>query len=134
MVFHHLLYCDKNVTFSGCISISNLQSSNRELAFVLETLFVVLYMERLLKVADLNSDRKVILLSTGKKKKEGSSEGINTLYSLMFGFQSAGEKDCLLDLVVQCHGIDFKIWVSLNFLRHYKGPQHEYFNNLQINY
>ena len=95
---------------------------------------MVLYLERLLKVADLNSDRKVILLSTGKKKKEGSSEGINTLYSLMFGFQSAGKKDCLLDLVVQCHGIDFKIWVSLNFLRHYKGPQHEYFNNLLINY
>ena len=69
LVFHHLLYCNKNVTFSGCISISNLQSSNRELAFVLETLFVVLYLERLLKVADLNSDRKVILLSTGRKKK-----------------------------------------------------------------
>ena len=43
----------------------------------------------------------------------------------MFGFQSAGKKDCLLNLVVQNHGIDFKFWVSLNFLRHYKGPQHK---------
>ena len=75
---------------------------------------MVLYLEHLLKVADLNSERKVILLSTGRKKE--------------------GKKDCLLDLVVQCHDIDFKIWVSLNFLRHYKGPQHEYFNNLLINY
>ena len=39
LVFHHLLYYNENVTFSGCISISNLQSSNKELEFVLEALF-----------------------------------------------------------------------------------------------
>ena len=52
--------------------ISNLQPSNIELVVVPEFLLVVFYLKRLLKAADLNSDRKVISLRTRKEQKQFS--------------------------------------------------------------